>query len=288
MLRDISDWEHKGHGGNSTLPKEELLAPDDRKYYIKYPREVEVGVAWEDITELVAAQIASILGLRSMDVEIVTRNSRRGCLLRNFVDELNPKANEEGGALLEVYEEYQELLNTSLTGNDLIDSGFKVLQLLPYWKDIKQDYIDMLFFDILIGNQDRHPFNWMILFISEQEVKFSPIYDNGASLGFRFENIKLREMLTNEAKLNKYFKNTKTKAGIFEKKQVKAKVLMKYLLKKYPTESEKVIKRIRDFDLEQYSLYINSVKILSEDQRNWLLTIIPFRRRKMIELIDEE
>src|SRR5690625_3061236 len=100
MLRDVSDWEHIGHGGKSTLEKEELESPDRLKYLIKYPREFKVGVSWEDITEFIAAHIGTIYGLEMMKVEIVIRNGRRGCLLRNFVDEYKAKMYEEGGALL--------------------------------------------------------------------------------------------------------------------------------------------------------------------------------------------
>ena len=53
------------------------MSPDGKKFLIKYPRDVKVGVTWEDITELIAAEIGEIFGMKSMDVEIVTRNGRR-------------------------------------------------------------------------------------------------------------------------------------------------------------------------------------------------------------------
>ncbi len=60
-------------------------------------------------------------------------------------------------------------------------------------------------------------------------MKFSPIYDNGASLGFRFDDTKLAYMLSNEQELNKYTNKTRVKAGIFEKKKVKARDLIIYI-----------------------------------------------------------
>ncbi|WP_400244574.1 hypothetical protein AB3U99_24220 [Niallia sp. JL1B1071] len=48
MLKDISDWELVGYGGKSTLEKEELRSPNRIDYLIKYPREFDEGVSWED------------------------------------------------------------------------------------------------------------------------------------------------------------------------------------------------------------------------------------------------
>lgn len=39
-----------------------------------------------------------------------------------------------------------------------------MLTQFEYWESIKEVFLDMLLFDILIGNQDRHPFNWQILY----------------------------------------------------------------------------------------------------------------------------
>lgn len=122
---------------------------------IKYPRNFKVGVSWEDITEFLAAEIGTIYGLEMMKVEIVTRNGRRGCLLRNFVDEYRAKMHEEGGALLaSIVEGYDELQNTTLKNTELIDVGFQMISKAEFWETIKEQFIDMLVFDSLIGNQD--------------------------------------------------------------------------------------------------------------------------------------
>src|SRR5699024_6965616 len=145
MLKDVSSWLHTGHGGKSTLEKEELKSPDGLKYIIKYPRESKLGTYWEDITEFIAAQIGSIMGLEMMSVEMVPRDGKRGCLLRNFVDESRAKAHEEGGALLpNLVEGYNELQESSLKNIELIDAGFQVITQADFWETIKNQFIDML------------------------------------------------------------------------------------------------------------------------------------------------
>ncbi|AKU26557.1 MULTISPECIES: HipA domain-containing protein [Geobacillus] len=288
MLRDVSKWERVGYGRKSTLEKEELISPEKIHYLIKYPRQFKEGVSWEDITELIAAEIGAIFGLEMMSVEIVTRNGRRGCLLRNFVKEYDAKMAEEGGVLLSaLVDDYKELQESSLKDMELIDAGFKIMKKFVYWETIKSEFIDMQLFDILIGNQDRHPFNWQLLFL-ETGAKFSPIYDNGASLGFRFEDEKLIQMVSNPQEMNKYTEKTRVKAGIFEKKKVKAKDLLTYISKNFTDEFNQSIQKLVEFDLIRYSDFIQSLDILSEAQKDWLLNIVPFRRKKILEWIGRD
>ncbi|WP_251670442.1 MULTISPECIES: HipA domain-containing protein [unclassified Sporosarcina] len=285
MLKDISDWEHIGYGGKSTLEKEELKSPTGLKYIIKYPRKFELGVSWEDITELIAAKIGSILGLEMMEVEIVTRGDERGCLLRNFVDEYGAKMHEEGGVLLDsLADGYDELQASNSKNKDLIAEGFHMLTQFNYWSKIKDTYIDMLIFDILIGNQDRHPFNWQILYF-DTGYRFSPIYDNGASLGFRLEDHQLHEMVSNRVKVDRYVRNARVKAGMFERKHVKAKDLLEYIQVHFPNELKNSIRKLDGFDLVQYQEFIQTLNLLSEAQKDWLELIIPYRRQKIFEWI---
>lgn len=288
MLKDVSEWEHIGYGGDSTLEKEELKSPEGLKYIIKYPRTMELGMYWEDIIELITAEIGTIFGLDMMKVEIVTRNGKRGCLLRNFVDEFDVEVHAEGGELLSgLVEGYTELQASDFKNNELIDEGFKLLTQFNDWDTIKDIYIDMLIYDVLIGNQDRHPYNWKLLYY-ETGFEFSPIYDNGASLGFHFNDNKLRNMVADTVQLNRYVKRTRVKAGLFEEKFVKAKDLLKYLQKNFPWEFNRSVEKLYEFDLEQYEQFIQELELLSEAQKEWLQIIIPYRRVKILEWIEKE
>ncbi len=288
-MRDVSSWGFYGYGVDSTLEKIELLSPErtpnesegHRRYILKYPRIFEIGVSWEDITELIASQVGKLLKLKMMDVEIVQREGRRGALLKNFV----PYRGQflEGGSILSDFEEYESPILSELKGEDLINFGLDMLEKLPFWKDIKKEFIAMNFFDILIGNQDRHPFNWMMLYYEDGKKSFSPIYDNGASLGFRFDNEKLKMYLSSEIQLHKYIRNTKVKAGLFEYKQVKAKDLIKVLKNRYIEESSIIIAHIEAFDFYKYEGYIDRNLFLTEKQKEWLKLIISIRQEYILK-----
>ncbi|MFF5996032.1 hypothetical protein AAGS61_14960 [Lysinibacillus sp. KU-BSD001] len=285
-MKDISSWERIGFGGKSTLEKEELIHPITKELYlIKYPRQFKVGVSWEDITELIAADIGRLLGLKVMDVEIVFRNERRGSLLKNFI----PKGvmNEEGGSLLSMFDGYEGFIESSLTVEELIEQGFQYMKQLHFWEQIKQDFIEMNYFDILIGNQDRHPYNWIILFESIEKQSFSTIYDNGASLGFRFDDQQLLAHITDRNKLEKYMRKSTVKGGLFEKKKVKSIDMIQYLSKYYKNESKSIVERIKQFDFEIFNKMIDEYEILSDIQKQWLKLIISFRRKSILQWLGE-
>jgi hypothetical protein len=85
-----------------------------------------------------------------------------------------------------------------------------------------------------------------------------------------------------------YTKKTKVKAGLFEKKKVKAKDILLYIRDHYPEEFKTSITMLISFDLNRYTYYIQSLAILTQAQKEWLLTIIPFRRKKILEWIGRE
>ena len=88
--------------------------------------------------------------------------------------------------------------------------------------------------------------------------------------------------------MNKYTKNTRVKAGLFEAKSVKAKDTITYIRKHFPNEFDVSIKRREEFNLIRYSKFIQSLNVLSDAQKQWLLNIIPFRREKILEWVRKE
>lgn len=92
-------------------------------------------------------------------------------------------------------------------------------------------------------------------------------------------------MLSNEQELNKYTNKTRVKAGIFEKKKVKARDLIIYISSQYPVEFNNGVKMLEDFDMKQYTIFIKSLSILSETQKKWLTNLIPFRRGKILDWV---
>lgn len=290
MLRDVSNWLFENYGEKSTLSKEELSSPEDISYLIKYPREFENRVNWEDVNEIIAAKIAELLKMKTVQAEIAYRNGKRGCLMLHFITQYGADYGEPGASLLAAeLDKYEQLQNSKLNSELLIRECFHLIQEFSMFQIIKQEFITMQIFDILIGNQDRHPFNWQVLFKAGAPF-FGPLYDNGASLGWQLSEQQLIVMNNSEAQMNKYFKNTKLKVGLIEDTQarIKAKDVLYSCNMLFPEETFNTLQLLEEMDLKGYNQFIDDMPLISKVRKEFLKEFISFRRDKLIYIIKED
>lgn len=66
---------------------------------------------------------------------------------------------------------------------------------------IKQYLTDLVCFDILIGNTDRHQHNWGILESSQSQLT-APFYDQGGAFGSSQHPERLKESLTDNGRMS--------------------------------------------------------------------------------------
>jgi len=290
-LRDVSDWIFLGHGEMSTLPKEDLRSPEGILYVMKYPRPFDgKRVNWEDVNEVIAAKIASLLQLPSVHAEIAYRHGQRGCLMVHFVKQLSADFGEVGASLLtaQFEEVYLDLQNSGSPSDKLVKESFQMIGEFSYFSSIKYNFIAMNLYDILIGNQDRHSYNWQILFKGE-EILFAPLYDNGASLGWQLPDSYLQTMLNDEQKMSAYLRRMKIKAGLLEDKfpPLKSTDVLNSLLTLFPIETKEFANRMMEFDWKSYFVFIDGFPLITEIRKKFLKKFIQFRMNKLIQYIVE-
>lgn len=287
----MSKWRFRGPGGDGTLPMEVLQSPDNSIYYIKYGwLSKEPRTHLEHINEITAAKIAQLLHLNTIKATLALRDGRIGCLSLDFVEQYNAIMDESGASLMEMElsERYNNLQQISLKGLALVKTGFTMLENFSYFKKIRTPFIAMNLFDILIGNQDRHPGNWVILF-TNGDTLFGPLFDNGASLGFQLPDDRLEKMLHEENELKKYFNRMKVKAGIYTAKRapVKAIDVLAYCIENYPDEIKNFKTSLSRFPFAEFDEFIEEFPLYSKVRKEFLKVFVRDRRDRILRIIKE-
>lgn len=168
--------------------------------------------------------------------------------------------------------------------------------------DLKGDWLaywaKALTFDALIGNADRHHDNWgVIQTISDPDsnikgsVEFSPVFDNGSSMGFEIRSENLASFSENE-RMSKYvskgFHHLKW-AKNDTKKALHGEMLLN-LVNKFP-DSLQYIRETLDFDTDVFGGIVGELADydvpvpLSQQRANFMINLLVFRHGRLTDLI---
>lgn len=150
-----------------------------------------------------------------------------------------------------------------------------------------QNFIRIMVFDALIGEQDRHEENWGI---TEKEGKYyiSPLYDNGDSLLREFKNpINFQKYYDGTKNFDAYISRSKT--IIFKennKDKYKHFELIQYLFDNYPIETTAEIKKLTiltDKIIEKIVLQIPD-KLLTSEHKKYIIQYLIKRRDILLSI----
>jgi hypothetical protein len=244
MIKDFSSWlEYEGASEGSGRSE---------KIWLENPKNNIVGLfkfpksefTTEHISEKVAADIAKLINIECMKVDLGEYNSRKGSLSYR----INTKGENliEGVRLINKYypdydpntlydEKKQEYYSLEMILNSLEEFSFQ------------SEIFKTLIFDFLIGNTDRHQNNWAIL-QDEENIRFCPLYDNGSSLCCYLLESKLDSYLGNDKVRFQSLIDTKSKSRIridknYKREPTHLEVLI-YLKDNYYNEVIDIVKTI--------------------------------------------
>lgn len=166
---DISQWsEQRWWNTGGTRNKKIFLNPaDNQLYYFKQSlKREQKDYKYEFWSEIIASELGKQLGFDVLTYDIAIWEKELGCLSKSMI---NPDKEElvEGGKYLQAFDNTFNPDDKTLRSQytfDLIASTLDAFQLSDHLNQI----LEILVFDALIGNSDRHQENWA--FITEHST----------------------------------------------------------------------------------------------------------------------
>lgn len=174
---DFSNWSvYQGNSEGSGRSEKIWLCSDNESGLFKFPKTEHTT---EHVSEKLASNIAKLLEIPCAKIDIGTYHGRTGSM--------SYRINNEKQALLEAI----VFISKALPNYDIdrlcdytenIYYSFPLIYRIAEVLNLEKDFFNMLIFDALIGNSDRHHSNWAVLVSPPGSIEFSPLYDNGSSL----------------------------------------------------------------------------------------------------------
>jgi hypothetical protein len=246
-IRDVSDWEESGDISTGTREKDWLIRPDNRRRaLIKYPLK-SPGELW---AEKLASEFGKVYGCNVPEADLARRENKNGVLAYSFLS--RNESLVEGAALF---------IEVDSNFDPHIMNGYDVQLIQTLLPDAKlfEDFLRIMLFDALIGNQDRHVENWGIIEVLGGNKYLSPAYDNSSSLGWQLSEQYVSEVMHDPARLTAFIKGGKSMVR-WHNRKIKHLEMIDLLLK----EHTEIIKR-----------EIEKLELLTDDTINSLTYAVP-------------
>lgn len=253
----------------------------------------KIFITKEIWTELIACKLGQFIGLDIPDAIPAIVEGRYGILIKNFL-----QRGKAGMPINDLIEAKEILSRTSVKYPHNLASIRILLTTEGIASEAWENYLKMLIFDCLIGNNDRHDENWGLLIDrTEKNLKLAPIYDNASCLTSGETEERVIQLLNNAQMLEKYINNSRPPnlyRTFFDSKHYKHFEIMEFLLQEdsifkdiaadmlhcdYLSYTENIVDTIMRLDVPEPYRLTDNRKIL-------ILKILDMRKKKLKDLVN--
>ena len=260
--------------------REKYLVIDNKRKLAMFKYEKEGYICSESCSEKIAYEIAKILNYNCAKIEIAQDNKNQiGVLNYIFSDSYTSPHTDIVSFLNKDFDKrpyYYTVSNIK-----------KVLEKID--KSLFKEFIKIMVFDALIGEQDRHEENWGIT-EKNNHYYMSPLYDNGDSLlnDFKNENFALK-FYENEKNFDAYIMRSKTYIYKEDNKtKYKHFELIKYLYDKYKNITEPELLNLYKLTDKKIKEIVNRIPndLLTDKHKEYIILYLIKRRDILLNIIN--
>lgn len=286
-----SGISYGGHGGS----KRGIII-DGERWFLKYPKSTKsmdvIGLSYSTtpLSEYIGSHIYQSIGLETHETKLGIANNKVVVACKDFLDtneiiiDYNSIKNEYDEGVEKAIENLSS--SSSIDSNNDIEEVFLIMDKNPYFKlypELKQRFWDMFVIDAFINNNDRNEGNWgLVLNKDTQELRISPVFDNGAAFNNKSSDERLHSIYIDEFKFKQsVYENT---VSIYQKDEKRINPLKfiksmnndecnKAILRIIPNINLNDIKNIFDEIPEEY----NGLSVLSNIQKQFYLKTLQYK-----------
>ncbi len=258
-----------------------------------YPGKPET-TSTEHISEWLAAQLGKTLNVACAEVKLGTYHGREGSLsvLITAEQDKHLELNEGVAFIKEKYPQYDA--KAMLDANS--GTYYCLEQILQSTKEYLpiQFWIEVLLFDFIIGNTDRHQSNWALLKDENGQYQPCPLYDNGSSLCSYVEEEQIERLFSKDTGPMRRLTDTGSRSRIridgAIKKEPTHREVVRYILKQYPRSAVPTAHSFLDrLTQECINTHLAKLpdKIFSADRKNLVSFYLNKKKCILSQLLEE-
>lgn len=180
-------------------PKYWFLSYGNRYLFKKASYKADKSPIYNDVSECLAGEIASLLGLKHAPYYLCNNNGEDGVITPDFLNNEvgKPKKEEFYDGVYLINQIDHDFKNTSLINPKTHQYYTADLVIRSVYKyGLLKDVLNMFIYDCLIANRDRNPSNYGIIVNHEENtIKFAPLFDNASSLGISMVDHRLAKCI---------------------------------------------------------------------------------------------